>query len=88
LFRATGRHPWRPAHFHFIVIAKGYRTLVTEVFPEDDPYADEDAVFGVRRELCVSLKHQTTSAALPPGLLVDVAPPFYTVDFDIKLARS
>ena len=88
LFRATGRHPWRPAHFHYIVIAKGYRTLVTEVFPEDDPYADEDAVFGVRRELCVSLKHQTTAAALPAGLLVDVAPPFYTVDFDIKLARS
>src|SRR5690606_4116815 len=42
LLNATGRHAWRPSHLHFIVQAQGYRTLVTEVFPSDDPYLDED----------------------------------------------
>ena len=51
LLKATGRHPWRPSHLHFIVAADGFRTLVTEVFPSDDPYLDEDAVFGVRSDL-------------------------------------
>ena len=51
LLHATGRHPWRPSHLHFIVMAPGYQTPVTEVFPDDDPYLDEDAVFGVREDL-------------------------------------
>ncbi len=51
LLDATGRHAWRPSHLHFIVHADGFRTLVTEVFPSDDPYLDEDAVFGVRSDL-------------------------------------
>ena len=45
------RSAWRPAHFHVIVKAPGYRTLVTEVFEETDPYLDTDAVFGVRKAL-------------------------------------
>ena len=37
LLNATGRHPWRPSHLHFIVKADGYRTLVSEIFAADDP---------------------------------------------------
>ena len=51
LLHATGRHAWRPSHLHFIVKAQGYRTLVSEIFAADDPYLDEDAVFGVREDL-------------------------------------
>ena len=51
LLNATGRHAWRPSHLHFIVQAEGFRSLVTEVFPSDDPYLDADAVFGVREDL-------------------------------------
>ena len=40
ILRATGRHPWRPSHLHYIVTVDGYRPLVTEVFPDDDPYLD------------------------------------------------
>ena len=47
----VGRHPWRPSHLHYIVTAPGYRQLVTEIFPDDDPYLDEDTVFGVREDL-------------------------------------
>jgi len=51
LLRAGGRHPWRPAHLHFMIAAPGYERLVTHVFRRDDPYLDSDAVFGVRQSL-------------------------------------
>ncbi|MFI5059086.1 MAG: dioxygenase, partial [Candidatus Acidiferrales bacterium] len=48
LLRAGGRHAWRPAHYHFIVSASGFRSIVTELFDAEDRYIDEDAAFGVR----------------------------------------
>jgi len=32
LLSATRRHPYRPAHIHFIVTADGYRPLTTHIF--------------------------------------------------------
>jgi len=55
MLRALGRDAWRPAHLHVIAEAAGYRALVTELFLEDDPYLDRDAVFGVRSDLVVPL---------------------------------
>ena len=51
LLAATGRHPNRPAHLHFIVAAPGYRPVTTHVFVADSPYLDSDAVFGVKESL-------------------------------------
>src|SRR3954454_9670183 len=51
LLAATGRHPYRPAHLHFIVAAPGYRPVTTHVFVADSPYLDSDAVFGVKESL-------------------------------------
>ncbi|MBS7788404.1 intradiol ring-cleavage dioxygenase [Roseococcus sp. SDR] len=51
LLRATGRHPMRPAHVHFMIAAPGHETLVTHVFVAGDEYLDSDAVFGVKQEL-------------------------------------
>ena len=51
LLEATRRHPWRPAHLHFKIEAKGYETLITHVFRDGDTYLDSDAVFGVRQSL-------------------------------------
>ncbi len=48
---ASGRHPWRPAHVHFLIRAAGYRTLTTHIFRDPDPYLDSDVVFGVRSSL-------------------------------------
>lgn len=90
LLHATGRHPWRPSHLHFIITAAGFRTLVTEVFPSDDPYLDEDAVFGVREKLVMEYVEHSDANAIPPGLEIgaDATIPFYTVDFDFTLARA
>lgn len=53
MLKAVGRHNWRPAHIHFKVSATGYRTLVTQLFTDDDPYLESDAVFGVKDSLVI-----------------------------------
>ena len=53
LLAAMGRHPFRPAHVHFMISALGYRTLVTHLFFEGDQYLESDAVFGVKHSLIV-----------------------------------
>jgi protocatechuate 3,4-dioxygenase beta subunit len=53
LLDAMGRHPFRPAHIHFMISAPGYRTLVTHLFLDGDKYLGSDAVFGVKSSLIV-----------------------------------
>ncbi len=53
MLRALGRHPFRPAHIHFIVSADGYKPLTTQLFTDDDDYLQSDAVFGVKDSLVV-----------------------------------
>ncbi|QYD68016.1 intradiol ring-cleavage dioxygenase [Paraburkholderia edwinii] len=82
---ALGRHPWRPAHLHFMITAPGYERLVTHVFREGDPYLDSDAVFGVRSSLIAPwLQHEAGVA--PDG--TRMATPFYTLEFDFVLNRA
>ena len=51
LLLASGRHPWRPAHVHFLIQARSFQTLTTHIFREPDRYLDSDVVFGVRSSL-------------------------------------
>ena len=90
LLRATGRHPWRPSHLHFIIQAEGFRTLVTELFPDDDPYLDEDAVFGVRQDLTMHYRECSDPKDAPSDLDAKerLTKTFYRIDFDFRLARS
>ncbi|TWB87756.1 hydroxyquinol 1,2-dioxygenase [Bradyrhizobium macuxiense] len=64
LLIATGRHPWRPAHLHFLIKAAGYETLITHVFRSDDQYLDSDAVFGVRQSLITDWTRQADGTYL------------------------
>ncbi|WP_445286241.1 dioxygenase family protein, partial [Arthrobacter sp. Hiyo1] len=48
---AAGRHPYRPAHIHFLVAAPGYRELTTHIFIGGSDYIDSDAVFAVKGSL-------------------------------------
>lgn len=51
LLLATGRHPYRPAHIHFLVTAAGFAPLTTHLFVAGSPYLDSDAVFAVKASL-------------------------------------
>jgi hydroxyquinol 1,2-dioxygenase len=81
LLQATGRHAWRPAHIHFRLSAPGYEPLVTELFVAEDPYINEDAVFGVRESLVVPFKRLTTKEAAS----YDVQPGYCLVAYDFVL---
>lgn len=82
LLRALGRHPWRPAHLHFMITAPGYQRLVTHVFRQGDQYLDSDAVFGVRSSLVADWVHHA-SGRTPDGHTSAV--PFTTLDFAFVL---
>src|SRR4051794_24715112 len=85
LLAATGRHPYRPAHLHFIVAAPGYRPVTTHVFVDGSPYLDSDAVFGVKESLVrVVPEVDDPSRAAEAGL----ANPFRTLTFDVTLLRE
>lgn len=82
LLKATGRHPYRPAHIHFIVTAEGYEPLVTQVFVDGDGYLESDAVFGVKDALVAAfVRHDSPEEAARRGL----AAPFYTMHYDFGL---
>jgi hydroxyquinol 1,2-dioxygenase len=83
LLEALGRHPWRPAHLHFMITAEGYETLITHVFRQGDNYLDSDAVFGVRKSLIAEWVQHPRGLA-PDGSLLSV--PFYVLDFDFVLS--
>ena len=56
LLDLVGRHPWRPAHIHFLVTAPGFDPLTTHVFDRDSDYLDSDAVFGVEESLVTTFE--------------------------------
>ena len=87
ILRACGRHPWRPSHLHYIVTAPGFQPLVTEIFPDDDPYLDQDTVFGVRNDLVMTYVEKPASE-FPEGMEVSgkVTENFLQVTFDVTLA--
>jgi hydroxyquinol 1,2-dioxygenase len=85
MLQRLGRHPWRPAHLHFLISAPGYQRLVTHVFRNGDRYLDSDAVFGVRSSLVADwVRHEP--GPMPDGR--DSAEPFHTLDFDFVLSPA
>lgn len=79
---ALGRHPWRPAHLHFMITAPHHERLVTHVFREHGDYLECDAVFGVRSSLIANWQDH------PPGIDPYGEPinqPYCTLDFDFIL---
>jgi protocatechuate 3,4-dioxygenase beta subunit len=85
LLAATGRHPNRPAHLHFIVAAPGYRPVTTHVFVDDSPYLDSDAVFGVKESLVRPVPEVDDPARAAE---VGLPNPFRTLTFDLSLLRA
>jgi catechol 1,2-dioxygenase len=84
LLEATGRHPNRPAHIHFLVLADGYAPVTTHVFAADSPCLDSDAVFGVKPSL---VREFTVVEDPARGAELGLPGRFRSVDFEIVLLR-
>lgn len=61
LLQALGRHPYRPAHMHFIITAAEHQTIITHTFDGADAYLGDDAVFGVKASLVAPFVRSTTA---------------------------
>lgn len=59
LLRAQQRHPFRPAHLHFMVSAPGHKVLITQVFADDAETLLSDPVFGVTAPLVGHFERST-----------------------------
>ena len=68
LLRAQQRHPFRPAHLHFMVSQPGHKVLITQVFADDAETLHSDPVFGVTAPL-VGHFEMTQRAGQPLALL-------------------
>jgi hydroxyquinol 1,2-dioxygenase len=85
LLLAARRHPYRPAHIHFIATAPGHATLTTHIFVAGDPYLDSDAVFAVKRSLVVDFAEVTDPAE---GERHSIPVPFRHATIDLVLDRA
>ncbi len=85
LLLATNRHPYRPAHVHFIAAAPGHTTLTTHVFVADGPYLDSDAVFAVKRSLVTDFSEVNDDDA---AAAFGVTTPFRQADITLILERA
>jgi catechol 1,2-dioxygenase len=85
LLHALGRHPYRPAHLHFILTADGFEKLTTHIFDPDDPYIHSDAVFGVKQSLLAEFVKVDDPAR---AKALEFAGPFWEVAYDFVLAPA
>jgi catechol 1,2-dioxygenase len=83
MLMATGRHPMRPAHIHFLIVAPGYETLTTALYSEGDPYVHSDAVFGSKPSLVIDYVPNHDAAAAKEWALPS---PFFEVQRDFVLS--
>jgi protocatechuate 3,4-dioxygenase beta subunit len=84
LLRAAARREMRPAHIHFMITAQGYRRLTTHLFADGDRWLDDDAVFGVTRQLVVEVVDHGPGHAPPPG--GPQGAPWSSLHYDFVLA--
>ena len=84
LLRFCGRHPWRPAHVHFMITADNYEKVTTHLFVKDDPYLLEDAVFAVLESLIIEWPmYEEKEEAAELGF---EKTPYTKVSYDFKLS--
>ncbi|UXY18410.1 intradiol ring-cleavage dioxygenase [Streptomyces cynarae] len=85
LLRATGRHPYRPAHIHFIATADGHAPVTTHIFVAGSDYLDSDAVFAVKKSL---VQDFTVTDDPFQAMEFGVPNPFRQARFDLVLERA
>jgi hydroxyquinol 1,2-dioxygenase len=75
LVRAGKRHHFRPAHLHFLILKEGFKTLISQIYSNDDDKLETDVQFGVTRALIGDYKRHTEKAPAP-----DVKGEWYSLD--------
>jgi catechol 1,2-dioxygenase len=84
LLRAQGRHNMRPAHLHFLAARDGFKTLISQIYVQDDKFLETDVQFGVTRRLVGNyVRHENE---MPPA--PDVNGPWYSLDYNFVMEQG
>ena len=75
LVRATRRHHYRPAHLHFLICKPGFKTLISQIYVNDDDKLETDVQFGVTHAVVGNfVRHKGAAPA------TDVTGEWYSLD--------
>lgn len=80
LLRAQNRQHFRPAHMHFMIVKPNFKTLISQVYVDDDPLLNNDPQFGVTRALVGDFVRHDEA---PPD--AGAASPWYTLDYTFEI---
>ena len=81
LLRAQSRHPYRPAHIHALAFKPGFKTLITQIYSDDDERLETDVQFGVTAALTgVYHRHDEPHPAHP-----EAGTPWYSLDHTLVM---
>ncbi|MDQ2955089.1 MAG: catechol 1,2-dioxygenase [Pseudomonadota bacterium] len=85
LIRAVRRpHHYRPAHLHFMIYKPGFKTLISQIYVNDDDRLDTDVQFGVTKALIGNyVKHEKETAPAS-----DVDGPWYSLEYTFVMERG
>jgi catechol 1,2-dioxygenase len=83
LLHAAKRHNYRPAHVHFLIAKEGYKTLISQIYVNDDDKLETDSQFGVTRALIGDYVRHDGAAPAP-----DVEGPWYSLDQTFVMERG
>ena len=76
LLAAQNRHAYRPAHVHALVFKQGFKTLISQIYADDDPRIQTDPQFGVTKALLATfVRHDAPHPARP-----DATTPWWSLD--------
>lgn len=80
MLAAQRRHPYRPAHLHVLAHKPGFKTLITQIFVDDDENLESDVVFGVTRALVGDFRRGEG-----PAPAQDVSGEWFSLDFTFTM---
>lgn len=83
LLHAQRRQEYRPAHLHVLIYRPGYKTLVSQVYVNDDPRLEIDPQLGVTRALIGNYIRHTDPSPSPK-----VEGEWYSLDYSFKLEEG
>ncbi|ARQ01456.1 dioxygenase [Pseudorhodoplanes sinuspersici] len=83
--RAVKRpHNYRPAHVHFLIYKPGFKTLISQIYVNDDPLLETDVQFGVTKALIGNyVRHENE-----PAPEADVKGPWYSLDYTFAMENG
>ncbi|KAL9531074.1 Intradiol ring-cleavage dioxygenase [Sphaerulina musiva] len=77
LLELMDRHPFRPAHIHYIVQHEGHKPITTQIFDSESKYLEDDSVFAVKDSLVVKFEPRKGDPKAE-----------FTLQYDVALSRT